>query len=145
MLQINSVFLFSCSVMSDSLPPHGLQHTTFPLPPLFPRVCAANERRTVAVRDASERTRKWRRVGRPPWRLTLSLYCPVISYLATKRVSHKYAYPHHLQLSPPSCSWLLVGTESTPAPSSQLTPSPPLLPAWQLITRACKVAVSDSL
>ena len=32
------LFLFSCSVMSDSLPPHGLQHARFPCPLLSPGV-----------------------------------------------------------------------------------------------------------
>ena len=32
------LLLFSCSVMSDSLPPHGLQHTSLPCPSLSPRV-----------------------------------------------------------------------------------------------------------
>ena len=31
---------FSCSVVSDSLRPHGLQHTRPPCPSLSPRVCA---------------------------------------------------------------------------------------------------------
>ena len=30
----------SCSVVSNSLPPHGLQHTRFPCPSLSPRVCS---------------------------------------------------------------------------------------------------------
>ena len=30
--------LFNCSVMSDSLQPHGLQHSSLPCPSLFPRV-----------------------------------------------------------------------------------------------------------
>ena len=32
--------LFSHSVVSDSLPPHGLQHTKLPCPSLSPRVCS---------------------------------------------------------------------------------------------------------
>ena len=32
--------MFSCSVMSDSLQPHGLQHTRLPCPSLFPGVCS---------------------------------------------------------------------------------------------------------
>ena len=32
--------LFSCSVMSDSLCPYGLQHTRLPCPSLSPRVCS---------------------------------------------------------------------------------------------------------
>ena len=32
--------LFSCSVMSDSLRPHGLQHTRLPCPSLSPRLCS---------------------------------------------------------------------------------------------------------
>ena len=32
--------LFSCSVMSDSLWPYGLQHTRLPCPSLSPRVCS---------------------------------------------------------------------------------------------------------
>ena len=31
---------FSCSVMSDSLRPHGLQHTRLPCPPLSPEACS---------------------------------------------------------------------------------------------------------
>ena len=31
---------FSCSVVSDSLRPHGLQHTRLPCPSLSPRVCS---------------------------------------------------------------------------------------------------------
>ena len=31
---------FSCSVMSNSLWPHGLQHTKLPCPSPYPRVCA---------------------------------------------------------------------------------------------------------
>ena len=31
---------FSCSVMSDALRPHGLQHARFPCPSLSPRVCS---------------------------------------------------------------------------------------------------------
>ena len=34
------LLLFSCSVMSDSLRPHGLQHTRLPCPSLSPRVCS---------------------------------------------------------------------------------------------------------
>ena len=33
-------FLFSCSVMSDSLWPHGLQHSRLPCPSLSPGVCS---------------------------------------------------------------------------------------------------------
>ena len=32
--------LFSCSVVSNSLPPHGLQHTRLPCPSPSPRVCS---------------------------------------------------------------------------------------------------------
>ena len=31
---------FSCSVMSDSLRPHGLQHARLPCPPPIPRACS---------------------------------------------------------------------------------------------------------
>ena len=31
---------FSCSVVSDSLQPHGLQHTRLPCPSLTPRACS---------------------------------------------------------------------------------------------------------
>ena len=34
------LLLFSCSVMSDSLRPHGLQHARLPYPLLSPRVCS---------------------------------------------------------------------------------------------------------
>jgi len=34
------VLLFSSSVMSDTLKPHGLQHARLPCPSLFPRVCS---------------------------------------------------------------------------------------------------------
>ena len=34
--------LFSCSVMSDSLQPHGLQHTRIPYPSLSPAVCSTS-------------------------------------------------------------------------------------------------------
>ena len=34
------LLLFSCSAMSDSLQPHGLQHTRLPCPSLSPRVCS---------------------------------------------------------------------------------------------------------
>ena len=34
------LLLFSCSVMSDSLQPNGLQHTRLPCPSLSPRVCS---------------------------------------------------------------------------------------------------------
>ena len=34
------VLLFSCSVMSDSFRPHGLQHTRLPCPSLSPGVCS---------------------------------------------------------------------------------------------------------
>ena len=34
--------LLSHSVMSDSLPPHGLQHTRLPYCPLSPRVCSSS-------------------------------------------------------------------------------------------------------
>ena len=34
------MLLFSCSVMSDSLRPHGLQHTRLPCTLLSPRVCS---------------------------------------------------------------------------------------------------------
>ena len=34
------LFLFSCSVMSDSLQPHGLQHNRLPCPSLSPRDCS---------------------------------------------------------------------------------------------------------
>ena len=32
--------LFSCSIVSDSLRPHGLQHTRLPCPSLSPRACS---------------------------------------------------------------------------------------------------------
>ena len=32
--------LFSCSVVSDSLRPHGLQHTRLPCPSPYPRACS---------------------------------------------------------------------------------------------------------
>ena len=35
-----SLLLFSCSVVSYCLWPHGLQHTRFPCPSLSPRVCS---------------------------------------------------------------------------------------------------------
>ena len=35
-----SLLLFSCSVMSYCLWPHGLQHTSLPCPSLSPRVCS---------------------------------------------------------------------------------------------------------
>ena len=34
------VLLFSCSVLSNSLQPHELQHARLPCPPLSPRVCS---------------------------------------------------------------------------------------------------------
>ena len=34
------LLLFSCSFMSDSLWPHGLQHARLPCPSLSPRVCS---------------------------------------------------------------------------------------------------------
>ena len=34
------MLLFSCYIMSDSLPPWGLQHTKFPCPSPSPRVCS---------------------------------------------------------------------------------------------------------
>ena len=34
------LLLFSCSVVSDSLRPHELQHTRLPCPSLFPTVCS---------------------------------------------------------------------------------------------------------
>ena len=33
------LLLFSCSVLSDSLQPHGLQHARLPCPSLSPRAC----------------------------------------------------------------------------------------------------------
>ena len=36
----HDLLLFSCSVMSDSLWPHGLQHARLPCPSLSPRVCS---------------------------------------------------------------------------------------------------------
>ena len=35
-----SLLLFCCSVMSDSLQPHGLQHVRLPCPPLSSGVCS---------------------------------------------------------------------------------------------------------
>ena len=35
-----TLLLFSCSVMSNSLRPHGLHHTRLPCPSLSPRVCS---------------------------------------------------------------------------------------------------------
>ena len=35
-----SQLLFSCSVVSDSLQPHGLQHARLPCPSLYPGVCS---------------------------------------------------------------------------------------------------------
>ena len=37
---ISSFSQFSCSVMSDSLRPHGLQHTRLPCPSSTPRACS---------------------------------------------------------------------------------------------------------
>ena len=36
------LLLFSCSVMSDSLRPHGLQHTRLPCPSPSPRACSTS-------------------------------------------------------------------------------------------------------
>ena len=36
----NSRLLSSCSVVSDSLRPHGLQHARLPCPPLSPTICS---------------------------------------------------------------------------------------------------------
>ena len=36
------LLLFSCWVVSDSLPPHGLQHARLPCPPLSPAVCPSS-------------------------------------------------------------------------------------------------------
>ena len=36
----HEIWLFSCSVMSDSLRPHGLQHTRHPCPALYPGACS---------------------------------------------------------------------------------------------------------
>ena len=33
------LLFYSCSVMSNSLQPHGLQHASLPYPSLSPRVC----------------------------------------------------------------------------------------------------------
>ena len=35
-----SIFVIQCSVVSNSLQPHGLQHARLPCPSLFPRVCS---------------------------------------------------------------------------------------------------------
>ena len=40
---MQSSFQFSCSVVSDSLRPHGLQHTWPPCPSPFPGVCTSCE------------------------------------------------------------------------------------------------------
>ena len=37
---VESTLLFNCSVTSDSLQSHGLQHTRLPYPSLSPRVCS---------------------------------------------------------------------------------------------------------
>ena len=39
-LSLHFWLLFSCSVTSSSLRPHGLQHTRLPCPSLSPRVCS---------------------------------------------------------------------------------------------------------
>ena len=39
-LSLVTLLLFSCSVVSNSLGPHGLQHTRLSCPPLFPRACS---------------------------------------------------------------------------------------------------------
>ena len=41
-LEIEKIYLllFSCSVVFDSLQPHGLQHARLPCPSLSPRVCS---------------------------------------------------------------------------------------------------------
>ena len=38
--KVHWLLLFSCSVVSHSLQPHGLQHTRLPCPSLSPRVCS---------------------------------------------------------------------------------------------------------
>ena len=38
----NLLLLFSCSVMSDSLWPHGLQHARLPFPSISPRLCSSS-------------------------------------------------------------------------------------------------------
>ena len=40
MLAFVAFLLFSCSVVSDSLRPHGLQHTRLPFPSLSSRACS---------------------------------------------------------------------------------------------------------
>ena len=40
--RIDWLLLFSCSVVSDSLWPHGLQHARLPCPSLPPRVCSVS-------------------------------------------------------------------------------------------------------
>ena len=36
----SQLLLFSCSVVSNSLQPHGLQHDSLPCPSPFPRICS---------------------------------------------------------------------------------------------------------
>ena len=40
LLRAKLLLLFSCWVVSSSLPPHGLQHARLPCPPLSPGVCS---------------------------------------------------------------------------------------------------------
>ena len=37
---VHKLLLFNCSIVSNSLQPHGLQHTRLPCPSLSPRVCS---------------------------------------------------------------------------------------------------------
>ena len=91
------VVLFSPSIMSNTLQPHGLQHIRFPYPSLFPRVCL------------NSCPLSW-------WchpTISPSLLSPALNYSQPQSLlqwvssSHQVAKVLELQLQHQSCQWIV--------------------------------------
>ena len=116
---------FSCSVMSDSLQPHGLQHTRLPYPLPTPRACSAH---VHWVSDAIQSSHLLLTPSPPA--LNLSQNQALFKWLSS---SHQVAKVLEFQLQHQSFQWTprtdllqngLVGSPCSPRDSQESSPTP---------------------
>ena len=92
--------LFSCSVVSDFLRPHGLQHARLPPPPLSPGVCSNSCPLTWCCHPTISSS-----VAPSPVPFTLSQHQVLFQRVKTFQVPMRYcSLQHQILLSPPDTS-----------------------------------------
>ena len=92
-------WLFSCSVMSDSLRPHGLQHTRIPCPWPYPGVCS----NSCPLSQWCHPTISSFGSSPSPPAFSLSQHQGLFQWVSS---SHQVAKVLELQLQPQSFQWI---------------------------------------